>query len=297
MDSVLPYITFVFGGGLTALVLKIWDRSHPETQVTYEIHTSRIPMPTTPGNVFDTFSEIVFRNPNRRVRATKLNLTVTVPTTEDVYTDAIETPEDPGSMELSELEAPVGTPCRVMRLRAERLAPRSYITLKIWYSGAEGSLLVSGAADQAVLRNWEGAPSGLAFTPPFAAFLVLSGMLAYLVGFVTSGPRSSTLASWHVPPSGVRVAETVRELPTRPPSPPRLDLADADTLRVESDPGSHVVLFVSDKQGGEYRVYTVLLEDEHVVRLKRPHPGMSLAADASNTFGTSKRAYLRLPAR
>ena len=311
MANLSPWVTFVLGGGLVGLVglaLKLWDRYHPAAQVTYETYISQIPRkPGTTEASYNTFAEVVLRNRSRSVKVTNVSVLIAVPATAGVDIGDPDSLEPPEYVRVEGPRLKEGRPSySEVRLHIERLAPRSYVKLKLWYDAGRGNLSVSGSADQAVLVSAENTAGG---SPSETAGRVATG-LAFVI--VAMGLTFTASSVWQTHSSLERLRrvsaeggvpqqqanEVAVELPTCPPDRPRLSLADGDTVRVDAAPGSErAALYVAASRDGYFELYHVLAPDRHLVRLKSPRPRLYLRAKSSNAFGDSEYSYLEVPAR
>jgi hypothetical protein len=310
LNRFLPLLTLVMGGGLAAIVLKVWDRLHPETRVRYRVRTSGIPLPTTPNLPFDTFSEITVRNPSRRVKATNVGIAILVPTDRPMQVGEVGTPEPTGSIVLSQAQRILGGSADYMRLelRADRLAPGSHITVPVWYLASGHELRVEGTTDQAVLASADETDSTSSVASqawPMLAGMVTAltlGLLSYTY-WQARADRSPLQVMAHVArtpdaPRTGRSGSEVAVLPTAPPATPRLTLVNPNTVNVDSDPQSaYTSLELAEAEGGEFRGLASLRPDQRVVRLASPHAQLWLRAYSWNRYGDSRRSsVLHVPA-
>jgi len=141
---ILPVVT-----GLAVWSATVWwINSHPETDIYYEIRTRSIP--ARAEMKFDTFSEVTLWNPSRRVPATNIHLSMSLPTTSAPEIGHVATPEDPNRYTLKVSEPDSGSVG--IAFRAARLAPGSEVTLPVWWrASATKEVHLDGAADQCVL--------------------------------------------------------------------------------------------------------------------------------------------------
>ncbi len=286
MEWVWRIASFLLGGGVFAL----WDRFHPQTCVRYEVRLSSLPSHSDMAE--DTFAEVVFWNPSRRVPATNLTAKINVRASGEVRVGTIRTEEDPGGicmdLEGSESRGYLNGP--TYRLAARRLAPGAQISVPLWFKslfGVGGEVTVQGTTSEAVIassssqtrRERTAAIAWLIFSA-FAIALFATGLWR-MVGY--RGPTSNAL------PQGPRTLM----LQTAQPEVPQLRLrADGSVEVMLGDHTSSAALEVARSEGGDFAPSRALSGRITRITLESPHPDLWLRAGAYN--GPGGHAYSRV---